>query len=136
MIFYQWGRETVPLGSTGRHTCPHCGATDDTQAVLGYRYFALWWIFSVAWGQRYYVTCGHCGAAEEVGADRLGPLVHNGRIPFWRRYGLGILVTALVLLGLAGAFSDGPKSQQSSAPGRSQINQATPADVNAAPWGR
>ena len=87
MIIFGWGRRSGEL------------AINDTQRLLlSYRYFSLFWVFSVTFGTRYALaTLGRDGwATRPISDEEAGRLV-GGEPPqpaFWWRWGLLFLLAA------------------------------------------
>src|SRR4051794_33073441 len=100
MIQASWGQECVPLGVVETSGCPECEG--GRVALLRYRFFALFWVFGIAWGREFLLACPNCPVeeAEAVPAERLGELQHRARVPFMRQFGLALLVAAVVVIGI------------------------------------
>jgi hypothetical protein len=104
MIFYGWGRKSVPLVELGTATCSKCNDTRPFRVFLSYSYMHLYWIFGAVLGRKYMAACTVCGqgfllnkkqAKQTVGTN--APIVQGNPIPFMQRWGLATLVAALAL---------------------------------------
>jgi|SRR5579859_2392779 len=94
MIFYGWGKKSVPLADMGMRSCPQCGDFRPFRVVLNYSYFNLYWIFGVVTRKRYIAACNICSRGALVEKSQIGSIVTEEPIPFMDKWGLAILAAA------------------------------------------
>ena len=105
MIIWNWGRKVDDLQSVGPQQCGACRQERLHTLSVAYRYFALYWIFSVVTSTEYYVICTRCRNGWKIDRARAEGQVGGNPIPIWRRFGLaglGVMIGLAVLLSLVG----------------------------------
>jgi hypothetical protein len=98
MIFYGWGRKSIPLTDLGMQPCARCGAVRPFQALLSYRYFHLYWIFCTAFERKYLAVCTICRQGLAVDRSQLPLPPGDDPIPFMQKWGLGVLAVIIAAI--------------------------------------
>jgi hypothetical protein len=100
MIFYGWGRKSVPLAEIGVAQCSHCNETRAFRVLLNYTYMHLYWIFGLVLRRRYIVACSTCNHGFFIDKRKLNeavPMPASNPVPFMDRWGLAMLAIAGML---------------------------------------
>ena len=101
MIFYGWGRKSVPLAGAGTAVCSHCGETRAFQIFLNYTYMHLYWIFGAVLRRKYIVactTCSHGFFLDRQQAREALPAQTANPVPFMQRWGLAVFAAGIALI--------------------------------------
>jgi hypothetical protein len=106
MIFYGWGKKSVPLVEAGTICCSKCGEDRPFRLLLRYNYMHLYWIFGLVLRRRYMVACSKCSQgfwidkedALQAAAQRRG-----NPIPFMQRWGLAVFLAGFAAVVAVGA---------------------------------
>jgi len=106
MIIWNSGGEVMNLGAMDRRRCDTCEATQPFSIVLQYRYWALYWIFSLVTEKRFLLVCDVCHRGSEIEAAAIEQLLAADPIPFMRRFGVLVLAGVVVVLMLMGSLGD------------------------------
>jgi hypothetical protein len=108
MIFYGWGKKSVPLVSVGNTSCSKCCEVRPFRLFLSYNYMHLYWIFGAVLRRRYLVACSVCNQGflvDKKDALQAVPNVSPNPIPFMQRWGLVVFVAGIALVVAIGAHA-------------------------------
>jgi len=100
MIFYGWGRKSVPLAEIGAAQCSHCNQTRAFRLMLNYTYMHLYWIFGAVLRRRYIVACSACSHGffiDKKRAREAVPAPASNPVPFMQRWGLAVLAAGIAV---------------------------------------
>jgi hypothetical protein len=101
MIFYGWGRKSVPLTNAGTALCSHCGDARPFQIFLNYTYMHLYWIFGAVLRRKYIVACSTCSHGfilDKKQARNAVPANTANPVPFMQRWGLAVFAAGIALI--------------------------------------
>jgi hypothetical protein len=106
MIFYGWGRKSVPLVGVGNTKCSKCCEVRPFRLFLSYNYMHLYWIFGAVLRRRYLVACSVCNQGflvDKKDAMQAVPNVSPNPIPFMQRWGLAVFAAGIAAIVAIGA---------------------------------
>jgi hypothetical protein len=101
MIFYGWGRKSVPLAEIGTAQCSHCNQTRAFRVLLNYSYMHLYWIFGLVLRRKYIVACSTCSHGFLIDKKQLNEAIPKhaaNPVPFMQRWGLAVFAAAIALV--------------------------------------
>jgi zinc-ribbon family len=100
MIFYGWGRKSVPMANIGNATCSHCGQVRAFQVLVNYTYMHLYWIFGAVLRRKYMVACSTCSYGFSIDKKQVTETVPStvpNPIPFMQQWGLAVLAAGIAV---------------------------------------
>jgi hypothetical protein len=100
MIFYGWGRKSVPLVGVGNTSCSKCCEVRPFRLFLSYNYMHLYWIFGAVLRRRYLVACSVCSQGflvDKKDALQAVPNATPNPIPFMQRWGLAVFAAGIAV---------------------------------------
>jgi hypothetical protein len=96
MIIFGTRGDTKELADLGMRSCPICQADRPFKTVVSYRYFHIWFLFGMVTSQKFIEMCTICRRGREITSENARNLVSSSPIPFMHRFGLLILIVAVV----------------------------------------
>ncbi|MBO0860803.1 MAG: hypothetical protein J2P21_20425 [Chloracidobacterium sp.] len=103
MIIWGRGGDVVNLGVLETRRCEVCEKDRPFNIILQYRYFGFYWVFNFVTQRKYLLLCSVCSRGWELDSAKVEPGLAKTPIPFMRRYGILVLIVAIV--GILGMFS-------------------------------
>jgi hypothetical protein len=100
MIFYGWGRKSLPMANIGDATCSHCGDVRAFRVLVNYSYMHLYWIFGAVLRRKYIVACSTCSHGFFIDKKQVNdtlPKTVSNPIPFMQQWGLAVLAACIVI---------------------------------------
>ena len=83
----------IDLGIIEPLDCDSCGGRRTVRLWFLYEYCTMAWIFGIVSRRAYAFVCDACGTRREVPEyEAKGRQTRAVRIPFMRRYGLGLII--------------------------------------------
>src|SRR5262245_31970782 len=104
MIIWGTGGDVVNFGILETRQCDVCEKDRPFNIILQYRYFGFYWVFNFITKKKYLLLCDVCSRGWEIDASKLEPHLTNATIPFMRRYGILVLIGAIVGLAVLASF--------------------------------
>ena len=105
MIFYGWGRKSIPVANVGTTCCSKCGEARPFRLFLSYSYMHLYWIFGLVLRRKYLVACSVCSQGFVVDKKDAKQAFTGNPIPFMQRWGLAVFVAGFVAVLAISAHS-------------------------------
>jgi hypothetical protein len=101
-------RAAVNVGPAEPLDCPKCGVRRSRHLWYMYEYCTLMWLFGIVSRRIGYVlSCATCSTSEAIADEEgKGRQTREVRIPFLRRYGLGLLVAIPAAWGVCLAIRE------------------------------
>jgi hypothetical protein len=96
VIFFGWGKKSLPLGELGDKPCGRCGLIRPFRAFVNYSYFRLYFIFGMVTTKKYVAACTICGQGVEIDKQEAQSAFPQNPIPIMQRWGLAIFGMGLI----------------------------------------
>ncbi|MCD8139413.1 MAG: zinc ribbon domain-containing protein [Planctomycetaceae bacterium] len=107
LLLWGSGGGHAVLGELPEEQCEACGAKSTATALVTYRYWHLWYLFSFLVRREYFKACSACGAVVPFDKTEARLQFPKDNIPFIRKRGWLAVIALIgfcILLGAVGSW--------------------------------